>query len=108
MHYSLIEGLPQVGFDVVLLVSLLVGLISWAIRQEAGGKRSAEKIDDLQKELAAEKAANAQAIKDLRAEYSKKFESMEKKHSDLDDKVMDKLSSIEKIVFNIQGQLASK
>lgn len=77
------EGLLHLSVDAVSAVIALVGLIAWFVRLEAMT------------------GVNARDI----AKSDRRQEEHERKLADLDDKVMEKLASIEKIVAKIEGKL---
>lgn len=89
-----LEGLPQVDSGIVALglagVALIAGYAELKFKTNSNGA-TIEKMEKM-------KIIDDQKI-------DKRFESIELKHETLDNRVMDKLSIIEKIVANIQGKL---
>lgn len=96
-----IEGLPQVDSGLVALGISTIGFIAGYVRLEA---RTSVNSRDIER--------NEKARIEMRNQLDSRLELIEKKHYELDNRVMDKLgvvmdklSDIGKIVANIQGQL---
>lgn len=82
----LIQGLPQVDSGIVALIIAVVGLIAWFTRLESKGGTNYRDIEKLEK----------------------RQDEHEKRLSELDNRLMDKLSNIERLVAKIEGQLSTK
>lgn len=83
--------------DIVAFGVAVVGFITWLSRLESKGGSNERDIARLEKSSIAE-AAKIEA----------RFEMIEKKHYELDNRVMDKLSNIERLVAKIEGQLSKE
>lgn len=86
--------MPQVDSGLVALLLAGVGFIAGYAELKFKSGNNSDRIDELKKQ---------KLIDDVKTEN--RFEMVEKKHYELDNRVMDKLSNIEKIVANIQGKL---
>ncbi len=88
-------GWPQVDSGFVALGIAVISFIAWLSRLEAktgGNARDIEKQD------------RAQEI--YRREMDDRLHNIEKRHYELDNRVMDKLSNIERLVAKIEGTLS--
>jgi hypothetical protein len=91
----LIQGMPQLDSGVVVLALALISFIAWLSRLESKSGSNADNIKRLERESELETAkVNARII------------VQEEKLQQLDNRVMDKLSNIEKIVAKIEGTLS--
>lgn len=77
------EGLPQIDSGLVSLGIALVGTIVWFTRLESKGAQNASDIE----------------------KGDKRHEALEHKVELLDNRMMEKLSNIEKILAKIEGKL---
>lgn len=90
----ILEGLPQVDAGIVGLGLAGVGFIAGYAELKFKTNSALESVREMK---------NQKLVDDLKND--KRLEAIEEKHEALDNRVMDKLSNIEKIVANIQGKL---
>lgn len=90
----MLEGMPQVDAGLVAVAVSVVGVIAGYAELKFKTGMNTDNIKEIKKE----KLLNDNKV-------DSRFLIIEERHAALDTRVMDKLSNIEKIVANIQGQL---
>jgi hypothetical protein len=106
-----------IGAGLTLLLAG-IGFVFWLANVASQSSTNSRDIDAssnrFSKELADQKDHFEKSLTALKRDQDlfekkveSKFELMEQRHFQLDNKVMDKLSKIETIVANIQGQLTA-
>jgi len=80
-----LEGMPQLDAGLVAIIGMFISLVAWATRLEAKNNMNADNI----------------------ARQDKRQDAHEEKLSELDGRVFEKLSVIERMVATIEGRLSN-
>lgn len=105
---NLAEGFPEVNAGHIAAIIAIAGIIVSYIQFKTRAERAQEDLEKAEKRW----AESNKELKDQWAEAHRELKDrmglIETRHYDLDNKVMDKLSNIEKMVAKIEGQISAQ